>query len=414
MLPSKPARAGSIVSWGGEKEKPVQTAPVQVILAIPSYEASGILPGCNASFKSTKSKQDVDFAAVCCTLGAMRDRLLRFPRLLTATVLFAAAGRILASDPGAFERTLPVSGAVFLDVKSDPGGASITSGPDASVRVRAIIKPLFGRLDLDLAEANIRALEKNPPIEQTGNRIRIGYVKDPSKLRGVSIHFEIETPRATEARVATTSGGIRIDGIAGPASTSTNSGRTEISDVTAPITVTVGSGAVIVRDAGNSVVVRSQSGGVQLTGIRGPAESLTTSGRHEISDVTGSLRATTNSGSIRIEDAKAGVVARNGSGSITAMRIGGSVHATTGSGEIRIEQVSPAPIRATARSGAIHVQLASGSGYVLDAMSHSGKISAPPEVAQQIARDGHSLKAQLGAGGPLVDLDTHSSRIAIR
>lgn len=344
----------------------------------------------------------------------MRDRNCRFPRLLAATVLLAGASGAMASDPGSFDRTLAVSGPVFLDVKSDPGGLSISTGPDSSVHVHAIIKPLFGRLDLDLAEANIRALEKNPPIEQDGNRLRIGYVKDPSVLRGVTIRFEIETPQATEVHAFTSSGGIRIDGIAGPAETSSSSGRTEISNVLGEIRVTVRSGSVIVRNAGNSVVVRSESGGVEMSGVRGSAETQTTSGGQEISGVAGALRATTNSGSIRIDDAKAAVVARNGSGSITALRSGGSVHAETGSGEIRIEQVNPAPIRAVARSGAIHVQLAGGSGYLLDALSHSGKISAPAGVASQIARDGHSLKAQLGPGGPLVDLDTRSSRIAIR
>lgn len=344
----------------------------------------------------------------------MSNGYRRSPFAAASILLFATACLAPGSEPGSFDRTLKVSGPVYLDVKSDPGGLSITSGSEGQVRIHAIIKPLFGRIDLDLAEANIRALEKNPPIEQDGNRLRVGSVKDAGLLRGVSIRFEIETPRTTEVHASTRSGGIRIDGIAGPAETWSSSGRTEISNVLGEIRVTVRSGSVIVRNAGNSVVVRSESGGVQLAGIRGSAESQTTSGGQEISGVVGALRATTNSGSIRIDDAKAAVVARNGSGSITALRSGGSVHAETGSGEIRIEQVNPAPIRAVARSGAIHVQLAGVSGYLLDALSHSGKISAPAGVASQIARDGHSLKAQLGPGGPLVDLDTRSSRIAIR
>ena len=43
-----------------------------------------------------------------------------------------------------------------LDVTSDPGGMVITAGSAATVRVRAVIKPLYGRFDLGLAEANIR------------------------------------------------------------------------------------------------------------------------------------------------------------------------------------------------------------------------------------------------------------------
>jgi hypothetical protein len=133
----------------------------------------------------------------------------------------------LASDTGRFDRTLSVSGPVDLDVRSDPGGIVITRGSATSVRVHATIKPLYGRFDLGLAEANIRALEQNPPIEQVGNRIRIGYVNDPAVLSGVSMHLEIETPRTTQAHAHTVSGGVRIDGIDGPAIAETSSGRAE-------------------------------------------------------------------------------------------------------------------------------------------------------------------------------------------
>jgi hypothetical protein len=83
---------------------------------------------------------------------------------LFASFLFCAF--VFASEPGTFDRTLPVSGPVTLDVRSDPGGVYITTGSSPNVVVHAIIKPLYGRLDLDIAEANIRALEQNPPIEQ--------------------------------------------------------------------------------------------------------------------------------------------------------------------------------------------------------------------------------------------------------
>jgi hypothetical protein len=341
-----------------------------------------------------------------------RRHLTRWP-LFASFALFAGAGLALASEPGKFERTLVVSGPVDLDVRSDPGGVEITAGPSGSVRVRAVIKPMFGRLDLDLAEANIRELEKNPPIEQVGNRIRVGYVSNPSLLRGVTIHFEVETPRQTTARALTSSGGIRIDGIAGPIETTTSSGRTEISNVASEIKVAGHSGAVVIRDAGGTVAVRNRSGGIQLSGIQGTVDAETTSGRTELSDLSGGVRSRTNSGSIRIEDARGAVVAHNDSGSIHAFRLGGSVHTETKSGAIRISQVLPAPIRALAESGAIQVKLARGGGYTIDAQSDSGKVTGPVANTSGRTADAHSLKAQVGAGGPLVDLDSHSSRIEI-
>ena len=330
---------------------------------------------------------------------------------ISASFLFCAFA--FASEPGTFNRTLPVSGPVTLDVRSDPSGVYITTGSSPNVVVHAIIKPLYGRLDLDIAEANIRALEQNPPIEQVGNQIRIGFVKDPALLRAVTIRFEIETPRATQVHAHTESGGISIDGIAGPVETVTSSGRTEISNVEGELKVTGHSGAIVIRDAGGHVSVHNGSGGLQLYGIHGGVDAETTSGRTEISDVSGDIRATTHSASIRIDKAKGAVEAHNTSGSIDALQSSGSVHAETTSGAIRISQVRPAPIRALTRAGAIKVQLASGGGYLLDAQSASGKVSGPSTSTLARTKDAHSLKGQIGSGGPLVDLDTHSSKIEI-
>lgn len=329
------------------------------------------------------------------------------------SALFLFCTFAFASEPGSFDLTLPVSGPVTLDVRSDPGGVYITTGSSPNVVVHATIKPLYGRLDLDIAEANIRALEKDPPIQQVGNQIRIGYVKDPALLRAVTIRFEITTPRATQVHAQTESGGISIDGIAGPAETLTASGRTEITRVAGDLKVTGRSGTVMVRDAGGSVSVRNGSGGLQLYRIRGSVDAETTSGRTEISDVSGDIRATTNSASIRIDKANGAVEARNTSGSIEALQSSGPVHAETTSGAIRISQVDPAPIRALTKSGAIKVELASGGGYLVDAQSNSGKVSARSMTALARSKDGHSLKGQVGTGGPLVDLDTHSSKIEI-
>jgi hypothetical protein len=316
-----------------------------------------------------------------------------------------------ASEPGSFDRTLPVSGPVMLDVQSDPGGVYITTGSSAAVVVHATIKPLYGRLDLNLAEVNILALERNPPVEQVGNQIRIGYVKDPALLRNVTIRFEIQTPRATEVQAHTTSGGISVDGIDGPVKTFTTSGHTEISNVKDAVEVSGHSGAVVIRNANAHVSVRDGSGGLQLSGIGGGVQAETTSGRIEISDTSGTVRATTHSGSIRIHGARGAVVAHNSSGSIDALQSGGAVDAETDSSAIRISQVRPAPIRALSDSGEIKVELASGRGYMLDARSDSGKISGPN--GSQASHHARSVKEQIGAGGPLVDLDTHSSKIEV-
>jgi hypothetical protein len=336
------------------------------------------------------------------------------PILRSSLLLLLGSCTILASESGAFDRTLTVTGPVLLDVRSDTGGLSVTAGSSQSVVVHAVIKPVFGRLDLDLAEANIRALERNPPVEQDGNRIRIGYVKDPGLLKGVTVHFEIEVPRATEVHAQTASGGIRIDGISGTAEALSSSGKSEISNVDGGIKVTSHSGGIVIRNAHGHVTARSNSGGLQLMSIGGGIDAETTSGRTEVSEVRGDVLSIAHSGAISIDNARGTVVARNSSGSIDAFQINGAVHAETKSGAIHISQIKPAPIRALAHSGSIEVELASRGGYFLDAQSNSGRVSGPRTDTGVRLADEHNLKAQIGAGGPLVDLDTHSSKIEIR
>jgi DUF4097 and DUF4098 domain-containing protein YvlB len=279
--------------------------------------------------------------------------------------------------------------------------------------VHAVIRPLYGRLDLGLAAANIRELQRNPPIEQSGAHIRVGYAK-PELLRGVSIHFDLEVPRESAVRAQTTSGGIKIEGIAGPANTETVSGRTEISGVAGEVLVTGHSGAILLRSIGGHVSARSHSGGIQIFSARGPVELETTSGRTEVSDVLGEIRSTTRSGSISIDNVKGAVIATNNSGSIDAFEIAGAVQVRTQSGAIRISQISPAPIRAQTHSGAINVDLARGRGYLIDAQSDSGKVYASQYGSFDTATNIHRFQQQIGTGGPLVDLDTHSSKIEIR
>jgi hypothetical protein len=320
----------------------------------------------------------------------------------------------LASEPGSFDRTLPVSGQVTLDIQSGPGGINITSGAASSVTVHAVIRSVFGRVDLGVAQANILALQQNPPIEQNGNTIRIGYVKDEALLKGVTVTYDIQTPHDTQVHASADAGGIRIDGVRGPVETINSAGHTEVSNVEAKINMTTRAGGIVVRNAGSQVFVRNQSGGIQVQGIHGSLDAATSSGRIEITDVIGDVQSTTHSASIRIDNIKGTVDAHNTSGSIEAFKLSGPVSAQTASGSIKISQVSPATIRALTSSGAIHIELASGGGYTLDAQSPKGKISGKAtEGFPQTKEHEHSLKGQIGSGGPLVDLDTHSAKIEI-
>jgi hypothetical protein len=277
--------------------------------------------------------------------------------VLAMVALSTSAG--FAPGRGVFERTIKVSEPIDLDVLSEIGGVILTVGASDSIRVQAVLTTQFGPLDLAKATARIRALEANPPIEQRGNRVRIGYPADPELLTRISMRLTIEVPPTTDVRARTGSGGIQISGITGHVDGESGSGRISTSDID------------------GEVSVKSQSGGIYINKSKGR------------------------------------VVAQNSSGAIEAIDVAGPIDATTGSGAIRLTQVQPAAIRARARSGAIKVNLAPGAGYDFLARSESGKIYIPGITTTQQGESIHHLTGKLGDGGPMVDISTNSSAVHI-
>jgi DUF4097 and DUF4098 domain-containing protein YvlB len=331
-----------------------------------------------------------------------------FALALALPLVFAST--VSASEPGKFERTLDVSGPVRLDVSSGPGGVTITSGASHTVVVRAIIRAAFGRADLGLAEANIQALQQNPPVEQNGNTIRVGYVKNEALLKGVSVTYEIQTPQDTKVRASADAGGIHISGIEGPVEVTNDAGMSAISDVKGSIKMTTRAGGIEVKNAGSDAFLRNDSGGILLDGARGLVDADTKNGRIELSNVSGKVHVVTQSASIRLHDISGEVIATNHSGSIQSLSSSGAIQAETASGSIRISQTAAAPIHAVSISGAIRVGLAVDKGYNLNLHSEKGKISGR-DVPH--AKDQHTLNTQILGGGPVVFAETRSSKIEI-
>lgn len=280
--------------------------------------------------------------------------------LAFSLVSFALTAGLLAGaeEQGSFDKSLAVSGAVDLDVTTDSGGITVTSGSSGTVRVHAVLKGQHGWLDSGDVAARIRELERNPPVEQTGNRIRIGYVHDRDLLKGVSMHLEIQTPPDSQVRARADSGGIHVEGIRGPADCHTDSGGIEV------------------RDVGSEVRAAADSGGIHLSNINGP------------------------------------VSVHADSGGIEANEVSGRIDAQADSGGIRLAQTHPAPISAKADSGGVTVKLAPGAGYQISAESDSGRISVP-EMTVSSGFSKHHIEGKVGAGGPLVSVRVSSGNITI-
>ena len=278
-------------------------------------------------------------------------------RLFALFAIVLGVGHAQRMD-GSFQRTLSVTGFVDLDLTTDSGGIYVVPGPPGAVRIRGILKAennWFGRGNV---EDRIRQLEAHPPIEQSGNTIRVA-VRDRFLLRGISMRLEVEVPHDSRLRA------------------------------------------------------RADSGGIDVRGIKGPVDCKTDSGGIHAAEIDSEVRAGADSGGIHIRRINGPVYARADSGGIEALEIAGAIDAEVDSGGVRVSQTTPASIRTRTDSGGTVVTLARTGGYEIRAHAESGGVTAP-DVTVRGTVSRHDVNGRIRGGGPLVDVRADSGHIEVR
>lgn len=298
-----------------------------------------------------------------------------------------------AAARGSFQRTLTVTGPVDLDISTGSGDIDVHSGAVGSVQVTGRIKVSgWG----DNGEEKVRKLEENPPIEQNGNNIRIGYIQDPELRHNVSIDYTIVVPQATSLTSHTGSGDQKIDSIKGPLEARSGSGDMHISSI------------------GSRVEAHTGSGALQMSSINGDVRARTGSGNIEGDGVAGGFDAETGSGDVGLRQTASGEVrVRTGSGSVDLHGVRSMVNADTGSGEVNIEGTPGGEWRLSAGSGTIKLRIPREAGFDLDASTSSGDIELSHSVAVSGNISRHSIHGKAGNGGSLVEVRTGSGNIEI-
>lgn len=303
-----------------------------------------------------------------------------------------------AATEGSFQRTLKVTGAVDLDIETGSGNIEIHSGSSDQVQITGHIRAnnWFGGGSGDAAE-KVKRIEANPPIQQSGNDIRIGHIDDQWLRRNISISYELIVPAETRLRSRTGSGNQNAVGLKGA------------------IDLQTGSGNVVFSNIGNTVHAESGSGNIHADHVNGNVRAKSGSGDIRISELSGGLDAESGSGSITMAQASAGSVrASTGSGDVDLSGVRGSLEASTGSGTVHAEGDPKGAWRLHTGSGSVRVRFPSQASYDLYAHTGSGGISVGPPITVQGSVNKHEMRGKVGGGGVPVELETGSGEIEIQ
>lgn len=309
--------------------------------------------------------------------------------LVTASLAFAAEGE--------FHRTLKVTGPVNLQIETGSGSIQVRNGGSSEVQVTGHIREsnwgIFG--DHPSHDA-IERLQNNPPIQQSGNDIRIGHIDDPELKRGISISYEVVVPSETNLHSSTGSGTQDISGIAGPVDARTGSGSVHVADIGAGVRAESGSGNIDVNGAKGNVFARAGSGSIRATGIAGGFDGQTGSGNLTFEQ--------TSQGSVRAE---------TGSGGLELRNVRGSLQAHAGSGSIRADGDPTGAWTVRTGSGSVNLRFPQSASFQLDAHTGSGGINLNHAVTVQGSINRREVHGKVGGGGVPVQVETGSGSIAI-
>lgn len=284
---------------------------------------------------------------------------------------------LLVASDGNFDRTLSVSGAVNLDVSTGSGDIRVTTGSSNQVVVHGTIHRsnwVFGGDD-----NAVRQVENNPPIQQSGSSIRIGYNLPEDVRRHVSIDYDITVPADTALQAHTGSGNIDAAGVRSASQLQT------------------GSGDIRARDLGHGLQAHTGSGNIRVENVAAPFQGESGSG-----DIEASL---TGSGDVDT---------RTGSGHIEVRGAKGSLRARTGSGDIEADGTVAGPWELHSGSGNIRLAVGSGTGFNVNIHTSSGSIHSDLPITVQGSLGRQQLSGTVGGGGPTVEASTSSGDVEIR
>ena len=226
-----------------------------------------------------------------------------------------------AAAEGSFQRTLQVTGPVTMDLTTGSGDVDVHTGGAGQVQVTGHIRATEKWFDGDSNDVRdkIKRLEGNPPIQQSGNTIRIGHVDDPELRHNISISYEVVVPAETELRTESGSGNQKVEGIRGPLEISAGSGDVKLSGIGDRVHAETGSGDIDINRVNGNVHAKTGSGSIQANEIAGGFEADTGSGHISLQQTApGSVRVDTGSGGMDLRGVRGSLDAKAGSGTIEA------------------------------------------------------------------------------------------------
>lgn len=335
------------------------------------------------------------------TRTAMKRLLL--PALFVVLLYPTCYGQ---SGDRVFNQTFPLRAGEEFSVATSSSDVIVRSGSGNEARVEVYGK---GR-DLDDAFERLRF-----SAQMEGDRLVVKTEREGNNWSGRNASFDIvlTVPERVDFRIATSSGDISLDALAGDGAIATSSGDIEARSVRGSLGVATSSGDFNADRIEGDVEFSTSSGDFEAESITGSSVSFSSSsGDFEVERIDADrFSGSTSSGDLSIRSMIGDAEFSSSSGDIEIGALEGSLAASTSSGDIEADLVKPGDVDVSTGSGGVRLTAPASLAADVDIRGGSIRIDREFRFAGEVKR--RSAEGQIGGGGQQLKVRTGSGSVTL-
>jgi hypothetical protein len=202
---------------------------------------------------------------------------------------------------------------------------------------------------------------------------------------GGGVKMMVRVPKKVNLdRIASSNGGIRVEGVDGPARLTTSNGGIRVAGLSGSLDATSSNGGIEIRDSSGPVMARTSNGTIRAEGVKGPFEATTSNGA-----IRARLSAVPASSPIRLKS-------------------------SNGTIELALEGYNNNEIHAETSNSSVTVNLPASINANLRASTSNASVTSDFDVTVRGAISKNRLEGKIGNGGGLIDLSSSNGSIRIQ
>jgi Putative adhesin len=298
------------------------------------------------------------------------------------------------------------------------GNISVSDVPASQTRVEVYVRNSNSNQELSKQEMQKKLDEYYTlEISLSGDVLNASVHQKKDILfneSGLSISFEIYTPKAASSILKTSHGNIDLTGLEGSQDAETSHGDITISKIKGKLVAQTSHGNVSVTDCNNDIDASTDHGDVTGRNCEGTIKLSTSHGNIDLRDLKGKVRAGTSHGNVSGNSIEGELTASTSHGNVSLDGMSSSVNASTDHGDISLTVANiTGEIVMNNGNGNISLELPKGKGLDLDLQGRDVYVDEMQNFTGSKSKD--LVKGSTNGGGTRVSAKTdREARVTFR